>query len=622
VRSHLAFVGFVLCCAAAPAADWKPAAGPLFTRFAKDVSPEKAHPEYPRPQMVRDEWLKLNGLWDYAIRPRDEAQPAQFDGKILVPFPVESALSGVMKRVGPEKRLWYRRQVTVPDAWRGKRILLHFEAVDWEAVVSIDGQMVRTHQGGYAPFTIEVTNWLAPGKPHELVVSVWDPSDAGTQPCGKQHNKPEGIYYTPSTGIWQTVWLEPVPENYLKHVRFTADAAGHKVTLTASVRKAADDGTLVSEVSLPNGHGKVTGRAAAGETLTLEIPTQDVQLWTPDTPFLYPVEVRLEKGSGGGANQVLDRVTSYFVLRSVDTVKGPDKNTRIVLNGKPIFLIGPLDQGFWPDGLYTAPTDEALKSDIEVTKQLGFNFIRKHVKVEPARWYYWCDKLGIAVFQDMPSGDAHIPEEGGGPREIRRSAQSVKDFDEELRAVIDSRREFGCIIGWVPFNEGWGQFDTVRITKWIKSYDPSRLVDPASGWTDYPVGDVHDLHDYPGPSAPPANKGRASVLGEFGGLGLPIPGHLWVNTKKNWGYRKYTSRDALTAAYLALTAKLRPLVESRLSAAVYTQTTDCETEVNGLMTYDRELIKMDAAKVREANTALIRLLDKPASTASATTPRI
>ncbi len=455
-------------------------------------------------------------------------------------------------------------------------------------------------------------------KPHEIVVSVWDPSDAGTQPCGKQHNKPEGIYYTPSSGIWQTVWLEPVPQNFLQDVRFVPDAAGHKVTLTATLGWQSQ-GAVFAEVSLPQG-GKVSGVAALGE-LTLEIPQETVQLWTPDSPFLYPVEIRLEKGPGGAANQVLDRVTSYFALRSVGIAQGPDKNTRIVLNGKPVFLIGPLDQGFWPDGLYTAPTDEGLKSDIEVTKKLGFNLIRKHVKVEPARWYYWCDKLGIAVFQDMPSGDAHVPEEGGGPREIRRSAQSVYDFDTELMDLIDSRRAFGCIIGWVPFNEGWGQFDTVRLAKWIKSYDPSRLVDPASGWTDFPVGDVHDIHDYPGPSAPPANKGRASVLGEFGGLGLPIPGHLWVNTKKNWGYRKYTSRDALTKAYLALAAKLRPLVESRLSAAVYTQTTDCETEVNGLMTYDRELIKMDAAKVREANTALIRLLDRPASTASVSTPR-
>jgi beta-galactosidase/beta-glucuronidase len=613
VKSHLTLVGFVLCCAAAPAADWKPAAGPLFTRFAKDVSPEKAHPEYPRPQMVRDEWQNLNGLWDYAIRPRDDAQPKQFDGKILVPFPVESALSGVMQRVGPEKRLWYRRQVTVPDAWRGKRILLHFEAVDWEAVVSIDGQAVRTHKGGYAPFTIEVTDWLAPGKPHEIVVSVWDPSDAGTQPCGKQHNQPEGIYYTPSTGIWQTVWLEPVPQNFLKDVRFVPDAAGRKVTLTATLGFRSQ-GAVAAEVSLPQGR-KVSGVAALDE-LTLEIPQEAVQLWTPDSPFLYSVEIRLEKWPGGAGHQVLDRVTSYFALRSVGIAQGTDKNTRIVLNGKPIFLIGPLDQGFWPDGLYTAPTDEALKSDIEVTKKLGFNLIRKHVKVEPARWYYWCDKLGIAVLQDMPSGDAHISERAKGPREIRRSAQSVYDFDTELMDLIDARRAFGCIVGWVPFNEGWGQFDTVRLAKWVKDYDPSRLVDPASGWTDFPVGDVHDTHDYPGPSAPPANEGRASVLGEFGGLGLPIPGHLWVNTKKNWGYRKYTNRDALTAAYLALATKLRPLVESRLSAAVYTQTTDCETEVNGLMTYDRELIKMDAAKVREANTALIRLLDKPASTAS------
>jgi Glycosyl hydrolases family 2, TIM barrel domain len=285
-----------------------------------------------------------------------------------------------------------------------------------------------------------------------------------------------------------------------------------------------------------------------------------------------------------------------------------------VLNDKPVFLIGPLDQGFWPDGLYTAPTDAALKSDLEVTKRLGFNLIRKHVKVEPARWYYWCDKLGLAVFQDMPSGDLHARENSRQRREITRSAESAKDFDGELKEIIDARRQFPCIVGWVPFNEGWGQFDTVRVSRWIKKYDPSRLVDPASGWNDFPIGDIHDKHDYPGPSAPPADAGRASVLGEFGGLGLPIPGHLWVNDKKNWGYRKFESRDALTAAYISLAAKLRPLVESRLSAAVYTQTTDVETEVNGLMTYDRELIKMDADRVRAANTELVRMLEHAQST--------
>jgi beta-galactosidase/beta-glucuronidase len=615
LRSLLALVSFCLFCAAVPAADWKPAAGPLMTRWAKDVSPENVHAEYPRPQMVRETWQNLNGLWDYAIRPRGDAAPGQFDGKILVPFPVESALSGVMKRVGPDNRLWYHRQVTVPDAWRGKRVLLHFEAVDWEATVSIDGDTIGTHRGGYAPFTFDVTDALTPGKAHQLVVSVWDPSDAGTQPCGKQHNKPEGIWYTPSTGIWQTVWLEPVPQAYVKDVRLVPDVATHTVTVEVEIH-GPTDGFISATVVSPVGQGSVASSGPLGKPIVITIPADDVHIWSPNLPDLYQVHVQLARRPVVQVAEIekLDEVQSYFALRSIGIAQGPDKQTRIVLNDKPVFLIGPLDQGFWPDGLYTAPTDAALKSDLEVTKRLGFNLIRKHVKVEPARWYYWCDKLGLAVFQDMPSGDLHARQNSRQRREITRSAESAKDFDGELKEIIDARRQFSCIVGLVPFNEGWGQFDTVRVSRWVKQYDPSRLVDPASGWNDFPIGDIHDKHDYPGPSAPPADAGRASVLGEFGGLGLPIPGHLWVNDKKNWGYRKFESRDALTAAYLALAAKLRPLVESRLSAAVYTQTTDVETEVNGLMTYDRELIKMDADKVRAANTELVRALKHAHST--------
>jgi len=608
---------FPLLCVGAFAADWKPAAGPLATRWAKDVSPEKAHSEYPRPQMVRETWQNLNGLWDYAIRPRGDAEPGRFDGTILVPFPAESALSGVMKRVGPDKQLWYHRAVSVPEAWRGKRILLHFEAVDWEASVSIDGRTIGMHRGGYSPFTFDVTDALVPGKAHDLVVVVWDPSDAGTQPCGKQHNKPQGIWYTPSTGIWQTVWLEPVPQSYVRDVRLEPDVAGHKVTVDAEIVGPTDGCTVAAEIIVdeqgvnPTRRTITSASGVAGKPFTIVIPPSDVKLWSPGSPFLYDIAIRVAKEAG---SQTSDQVKSYFAMRSIGIGPGPDKTTRIVLNGKPVFLIGPLDQGFWPDGLYTAPTDEALRSDLEVTKKLGFNLVRKHVKVEPARWYYWCDRLGLVVFQDMPSGDMHARENSRKRPEITRSAESAKEFDVELKEMIDSRRHFSCIVAWVPFNEGWGQFDTVRISRWIKEYDPSRIVIPASGWNDFPVGDIHDIHSYPGPAAPQAESGRAAVLGEFGGLGLPIPGHLWINDKKNWGYRKFESRDALTAAYLALTAKLRPLVESRLSAAVYTQTTDVETEVNGLMTYDRELIKMDADKVQQANRELVRLLEQVQST--------
>lgn len=612
LRSLLGPAALAVLFVTATAADWKPAAGPLMTRWAKDVSPENAHPEYPRPQMVRKEWQSLNGLWDYAIGPRDGAKPERFDGQILVPFPVESALSGVMKRVGPEKRLWYRRQITAPEAARGKRILLHFEAVDWETTVSIDGHPLGAHRGGYDPFTFDVTEVLTPGKPHELVLSVWDPSDAGTQPCGKQHNKPEGIYYTPSTGIWQTAWLEFVPQTYVREVRCVTDVKTKTVTIDTVIAGPTKRYSVMAQVISPVGSASVAGSGPPGQTISIALRQDDeLRLWSPDLPHLYRVLVSLERSRPGTLPEIekVDEVESYVAFRTIGIGRGPDKQTRIHLNGKPVFLIGPLDQGFWPDGLYTAPTEEAMKYDLEVTKKLGFNLIRKHVKVEPARWYYWCDRLGIAVFQDMPSGDQHAPEHSKKRREITRSSQSTSDFDAELKAMIDARRQFPCIITWVPFNEGWGQFDTERIARWIKTYDPKRLVDPASGWNDFPVGDMHDIHDYPGPSAPKPEAHRAAVLGEFGGLGLPIPGHLWVDTKKNWGYRKFTDRDALTAAYLKLANKLRPLVKSRLSAAVYTQTTDCETEVNGLTTYDRELIKMDVDKIQAANAGLVHLLD-------------
>jgi beta-galactosidase/beta-glucuronidase len=586
------------------AAEWKPAAGPLSTRWTKDVLPSTSHSEYPRPQMVRDAWQSLNGLWEYAIRPRGENRPDHFEGSILVPFPIESSLSGVMKRIGPDRELWYRRTVSVEPYAPDKRLLLHFDAVDWESTVWLDGAEIGVHRGGYTPFVFDVTDRMTQGKPHELVVKVWDPSDAGTQPCGKQHNKPEGIWYTPSTGIWQTVWLEPVPRAYFRDIRIEPDLASGKVRIVTEIANAPRHAQVRATVAAETETGSpspqiAVHQAAVGEPLTISVPRDEIKPWSPDSPVLDRVQISLVGGDG----KVGDRVSSYFAFRSIAISEGQNgQPARILLNGKPTFLIGPLDQGFWPDGLYTAPTDEALRSDLEVTKRLGFNLVRKHVKVEPPRWYYWCDKLGLAVWQDMPSGDrsAKWPSPHG---EIRRTPESAAEFDNELKAMIDARRNSPCIVAWVPFNEGWGQFDTVRIAKWVKAYDPSRLVIPASGGNHFPVGDIHDIHAYPGPAAPPADPVRAEVLGEFGGLGLPVAGHLWAD-KKNWGYRKYKTRDELTDAYLDLVKKLKPLGESRLSAAVYTQTTDVETEVNGLMTYDRALIKMDADKVRRANRRL------------------
>ncbi len=581
----------------APAADWKPGAAPIMTRWAKDVDPARPHPEYPRPQMARPDWQNLNGLWDYAIRPKAEGKPEKFDGKILVPFPVESALSGVMKPVGPDNRLWYRRTFAVPPGWSGKRTLLHFGASDWDTTVWVNGTELGSHRGGYDPFTFDLTSALHPtGNENELVVAVWDPSDAGPQPRGKQVRRPQSIWYTPTTGLWQTVWLEPVPDPYIRSLWITPDIDANSVTIRADIARSQSVGripALTVETSVPGTSGRAQAGGAADATLVLTLPEgAKSKLWSPDTPVLFPLKVSLEG---------TDTVECYFAMRKISLGKDAKGVTRLMLNNKPVFQFGPLDQGFWPDGLYTAPTDDALKYDIEMTKKLGFNMARKHVKVEPDRWYYWCDKLGLLVWQDMPSGDAHV---APGKGEIKRSPESAAIYERELKALIDTHRNHPCIVLWVPFNEGWGQFDTVRITEWVKKYDPSRLVICSSGWNDFPTGDAHDIHVYPGPGAPQPEPHRAAVLGEFGGLGLPLRGHTW-QSERNWGYRSFTNQQDLTEAYLDLIERLRPLIGSPgLSAAVYTQTTDVEIEVNGLMTYDRAVVKMPEDRITRAHRQL------------------
>jgi hypothetical protein len=565
-------------------ADWKPAKGPLMTRWAERISPKNVHREYPRPQMVRKDWQNLNGLWDYAIVHKDQQKPDTFDGQILVPFPAESALSGVMKPVGEENRLWYKRTFRIPRTWKGQCVLLHFGAVDWDATVWVNGTQVGTHQGGYDPFSFDISNALKENSEQEIVVSVWDPTDAGTQPRGKQIRKPHSIWYTAVTGIWQTVWVEPVPKAYIKCIKIVPDVDNKSVSVTAecsdpagySVEVAAKDGWLT----------KAKNKGNARQEIILRI--KKPKLWSPDSPFLYDLKVTLKNDKGKN----VDEVSSYFGMRGIEVGKDKKGANRLSLNNEPLFQFGPLDQGWWPDGLYTAPSDAALRYDIEVLKKLGCNMLRKHVKVEPARFYYWCDKLGLMVWQDMPSGDKFI---GGKDPDIQRSPESAQQFEAELTAMITTFYNHPSIIMWVPYNEGWGQWDTPRIVNLIKKLDPTRLVNNASGWTDRGVGDVHDIHSYPGPAVPPTEEKRALVLGEFGGLGLPIQGHTWQE-EKNWGYISYKTREELTEAYLALIDNLRLLIGDGLSAAVYTQTTDVEIEVNGLMTYDREMIKMDVKK--------------------------
>jgi predicted amidohydrolase YtcJ len=569
---------------------WPPTKGPLATRWAKDVSPDKVHPEYPRPQMVRKDWLNLNGLWEFADAKKDEEPPVgkKLDGQILVPFPVESALSGVMK---PAERVWYRRTFDVKKEWAGQRLLLHFGAVNWEATIWVNGKKFDTHRGGYDGFTLDVTDALKKDGPQEIVVGVWNPIDTGTQPRGKQVKKPGGIFYTASTGIWQTVWLEPVNKGWIESLQIIPDV--DKGAVKVSVKTAGEPlGNTFYSVEVLDGTKVVAKESGLDNTQTLKIP--EPKLWSPESPHLYGLRVGIHgmlRENGG------DQVESYFGLRKIALGKDDKGVTRLLLNGKPYFQVGPLDQGFWPDGLYTAPTDEALKFDIEMTKKLGFNMTRKHVKVEPERWYYWCDKLGLLVWQDMPSGDRSI---GGADPDIKRSPESAKQYETELTRLIEGRGNHPSIILWVVFNEGWGQFDTERITKLAQDLDPSRLVDCASGWADRKVGSVRDVHIYPGPGSPPPEAERAAVLGEFGGLGLKVDGHTWEN--KTWGYQGTKDSADLTRRYEKLLQRVWQLKDDPgLSAAVYTQITDVETEGNGLLTYDREVVKVDLARTAAVN---------------------
>lgn len=609
----------VLSLVAAPvqAADWQPAKGPLMTRWAKDVSPDKVHPEYPRPQMVRKKWTNLNGLWDYALADRAAAKPENWEGRILVPFPIESALSGVMKRVGPNQKLWYRRGLETRKPDGGSRVLLHFGAVDWQCEAFVNGKSVGQHTGGYDPFTFDITDALDGSKAEQtLVVAVSDPSDANWQPRGKQVNEPKGIWYTPTTGIWQTVWLETVPEVSIESLQVVPDVFYSKIRVVVTRRGSSTGNTVeisllgrTLDVTSPNLGAAVEQVAQAkgpvGETLELVIPKEKLSLWSPDSPFLYGLRVDLYTADGKAS----DTVFSYAAMRKIALGQDEAGVTRMMLNDKPVFQYGPLDQGFWPDGLYTAPTDEALRYDLEMTKKLGFNMVRKHVKVEPARWYHHCDKLGLLVWQDMPNGDRHAPWNptgGHDGQEIERSPESARNFKLEWREIITDLRHFPCIVVWVPFNEAWGQFDTVGVTRWTQEYDPSRLVNCASGGNDFPVGHISDLHRYPGPTIPKLEENRAAVLGEYGGLGLPLEGHTW-QAKDNWGYRNLKTKEELASAYAQLIYKLRPLIGKGLSAGIYTQTTDVEVEVNGLMTYDREVLKLDL----ETTAALHRKLYEP-----------
>jgi len=585
-------------------AQWKPAGDKIKTSWGEQLDPKNVLPEYPRPIMERNDWKNLNGPWKYAITKKGDPTPAAYQGDILVPFAVESSLSGVGKMINEKEELWYQRTFDVPSAWRGKQILLHFGAVDWKAEVWVNDVKVGEHTGGFTPFYFDITSVLNKGN-NDLVVKVWDPSDRGEQPRGKQIANPHGIWYTPVTGIWQTVWLEPVATQYITNLKTTPDIDNNSVKVEVAANTTSADKV---EVKVFDGKNLVAkGAALNGVPVELAMPA-NAKLWSPDSPFLYNMEVTLYKDG-----KAIDQVKSYTAMRKYSIRKGQNGITRLQLNNKDYFQFGPLDQGWWPDGLYTAPTDEALVYDLKKTKDFGYNMVRKHVKVEPARWYTHCDQLGLIVWQDMPNGGPSPQWQARNyfnGREVIRSAASEANYRKEWKEIIDCLYSYPSIAVWVPFNEAWGQFKTPEIVAWTKEYDPSRLVNPASGGNHYTCGDILDLHHYPGPNMFLYDPRRATVLGEYGGIGLVVEGNTWVNDKKNWGYVKFNTSDEVTNEYIKYGKHLLELIRKGFSAAVYTQTTDVEGEINGLMTYDRKVIKMNEAKVREINQQICNSLNK------------
>lgn len=584
------------------AQSYQPVKGKIMTSWGEKISPENAWSEYPRPQLKRGEWKNLNGLWDYAIVSRESARPGDFQGKILVPFAVESALSGVGKSLLPDQKLWYRKTFELPKNWNGQNILLHFQAVDWETTVWVNGKLVGTHKGGSTAFSYDITKYLKRGE-QEIVLSVWDPTDADSQARGKQVLDPRGIWYTPVSGIWQTVWLEPVNEIHINSIYPVSDIDKGQVTLHTELAGTKGGETLnvkvfnVDQIVLDKNY------PVSGE-IVLDIP--EPELWTPESPALYRLEVSLRKN-----NRVYDEIDSYFAMRKISMVKDKQGFQRIQLNNKTLFQYGTLDQGWWPDGLLTPPSAEAMRYDMEVLKDMGFNMLRKHIKVEPWLYYHYADSLGLLVWQDMVSGfetakrsEQHV--NWSASHDWDRPRESAVQWEYELKTMMDQLRFFPSIVTWVIFNEGWGQYDTKRVVDWSMEYDKTRLIDGVSGWTDRECGHMMDVHQYPGPGMEPTeqNPGRVVVLGEFGGLGLPVEDHLWNPSMRNWGYRTYTSGAELIKEYTKLMHNLYPLIYNGLSAAVYTQTTDVEGEVNGLMTYDRKVIKIDPGLLRILHSPL------------------
>lgn len=559
----------------------------LTTKWGEALDREHPLPEYPRPQLRRESFLNLNGVWQYAVSTLN-SEPEEYDGDIVVPFPLESELSGVGRVLQPGEYLWYRREFTLPEDFNVGRVLLHFGAVDQCARVWVNGMDACAHTGGYLPFSADITDLLFEGE-NTLVVRVTDDTDRSYHTRGKQKLKPGGIWYNPVSGIWQTVWCESVPENYISSLFITPHLEDGSVELLVmgegAVRAVIDGDAYDFE---------------AGTSALLKL--REVRAWSPEEPYLYKLELAMGD----------DRVESYFAMRSVGI--GEDRNgvKRLLLNGKPYFQNGLLDQGWWPDGLYTAPSDEALAFDIAAAKTMGFNMLRKHVKVEPLRWYYHCDRLGMLVWQDMPNGGGAYSAltvsapllTGSHSRDdkyskfARREEKGRDEFREELLDMVSHLYNAPSIVTWVIFNEGWGQFDSDKCAEAVLELDSSRILDRTSGWHDQGSGELRSIHlyfdDY---KHKPDKLGRCVVLSEFGGYTLPIDGHAWPG--KPFGYKKFDSQEKFRRALTLLyDGQIRPACMSGLAAAIYTQLTDVENELNGLITYDRRVIKLSPADIK------------------------
>ena len=618
---HIRFFLYVLIFTSiANAQSWKAVEGKIMSKWAETVNPENVWQEYPRPQFERSQWKNLNGLWDYAILKSHQIQPQKFQGKILVPFSFESSLSGVGKKINPNDKMWYRRGFKLPKNWTGKDVVIHFEAVDYKCALWVNDILVGTHKGGFDRFSFNITPYLKSSGSQKVVLAVEDATNFSSQPRGKQQINASGIYYTPVSGIWQTVWLEAVSsESYLKQVKTTTDIDKSTVSLIP-----------MTNVSLVNRYkvavniffdGKKVASGITKPNTPLHFKIENAQLWSPDHPHLYDVKMDLINPSG----KVIDQVKSYFGMRKISLAD--HKGVKyLFLNNAPLFHYGPLDQGWWPDGLLTPPSDKAMRYDIEMTKAMGFNMIRKHVKIEPDRWYFHCDQLGIMVWQDMPSYNRlalKTPEQMENTKkkeriyntlervkreeaDLNRSSENAAQFELELRRMVDIHFNAPSIVMWVPFNEGWGQYDTCRITDFVKQLDPDRLVNPTSGWSLRPCGDIYDIHTYDVDlTVPPISLDRATVIGEFGGIGYPIKDNLWNPEMRNWGYQTYYSTEELLKNYIYKFNQILDMKQRNgLSAAVYTQTTDVEGEINGLMTYDRKVTKIPEEKLKELHTKL------------------